>query len=123
MSYPKKRKPAGTVECELCGIVVQKRGYRGHLWLKHGLKEGIDDKNMPANSRINESADPLKVDEQLDHFAEYILKQGGDAVRIEYLRNRQPTLGMVDEYSTGKFIFRKKDDYFYSIRRLNVYDD
>jgi len=113
MNYPKKRKPAGTIECEICGKIMPKRGYRGHLWLEHGLKEGINDSLKSK----------LAVNRYLNYLAEEHLKDGLDEMRFEYLRNLKATIGEVDEYSTGKFIFRRKNERYYSIRRLNAYDD
>ena len=76
MKYPRKRKPAGTIACQICGQFVNKRGYRGHLWLKHGLKEGIkEDKRDYLDDSVNES---MTVNEYLDFLAEEHLKDGFD---------------------------------------------
>ncbi len=123
MSYPKHRKPAVTIVCEICGKIFNKRGYRGHLWLKHGLKNGIKENEVQVSSLDNSSKEGMTVDEYLDFKAEKCLKEGMNELRVETLRNFQATIGIVDEYSTGQFMFRKKNDRYFSIQRLNACDE
>ena len=69
MSYPKYRKPAGKVICEICGKLVSMRGYRGHLWLGHGLKNGLNMRKNQENNTSNVSDTHITVDESLDKKA------------------------------------------------------
>jgi hypothetical protein len=115
MSYPKYRKPAGKITCEICGKLVYKRGYKGHLWLGHGLKAGVNMSKNQANNISNVSSTRIKINEYLDKLAENSLDSGYKDLRAESLRNFKTVIGTPDEYSTGRYIFRRKNDRWYSI--------
>ena len=115
MNYPKYRKPAGKITCEICGKLVYKRGYRGHLWLGHGLKVGVNmDKNQ-VNNTSNVSGTRITVNEFLDRLAENYLDSGFKDLRAEHLLNFRAEIGTPNEYSTDRYLFRRKNDRKYSI--------
>jgi hypothetical protein len=115
MNYPKYRKPTGKIICEICGKLVNKRGYRGHLWLGHGLKAGVNmDKNKVKNTS-NLSGTHVTVNEYLDRLAENYLDSGFKDLRAEHLLNLKAEIGTPDEYSTGRYLFHRKNDRWYSI--------
>lgn len=93
MIYPKKRKPSRKVTCEICGKRIFIRGYKPHLWLKHGIPQNTKVSNSSNNSSSNlgesgknettqvsepievKSKEVIKVEKQVEEWLEELKQE------------------------------------------------